>query len=108
MRLYTPPLVAWRFLTHSPPDQASWALHATNLALTGSRRMQKPLEAFKPGDVVKGVVRRHHIDHGILVDVNGLWDGCACTALTRSRHSATGCDRGCSAGAVVPLISLAL
>ena len=43
----------------------------------GPRRTQRPLDAFKPGDVVKGVVRRHHIDHGILVDVNGLWDGCA-------------------------------
>ena len=65
---------------YRPPGQAPsvFACTLSGSALTGPNpRTQKPLDAFKPGDVVKGVVRRHHIDHGILVDVNGLWDGCA-------------------------------
>lgn len=36
-----------------------------------------PLDAIKPGTVLKGKVHEHHINHGILVDIGGVYTGCA-------------------------------
>lgn len=41
-----------------------------------------PLDAIKPGTVLKGKVHEHHINHGILVDIGGVYTGCAASPDT--------------------------
>lgn len=63
----------------------------------GARRARAPqalLNAFEPGAVVTGTVSEHLLGHGILVDVGGMYDGCAENptppfALARRRAAAS-------------------
>ncbi len=62
-------------------------------ARAAPRRPQALLNAFEPGAVVTGTVSEHLLGHGILVDVGGMYDGCAAYptlpyALTRRRAAA--------------------
>ncbi len=74
----------------TPGTDAAWPAD-------GARRARAPqalLNAFEPGAVVTGTVSEHLLGHGILVDVGGMYDGCAANptppfALARRRAAAS-------------------
>ena len=51
--------------------------HYTGLCADAGVRMQKSLQEFREGMTLTGTVNAMFFNHGIKVDIGGLYDGCA-------------------------------
>ena len=59
------------------------ALHSAAAFAHAGVHVQKSLQEFREGMILKGTVNAMYFNHGIKVDIGGTYDGCAPLVIVR-------------------------